>query len=446
MIRTSSRSRCGARTRLGALGASAAALLFAACGGSGASNGPEPEAALSAPAASVAPDAEVRPPDAPAAPTPAEAKQETVEASVGWVAAHQSRDGRWEVGGWNRWSMGERVSGDGLSGLGSARLDVAATALALLAYTGAGYTVDCDSHVGPVIAWGLHALLYRQDADGAFGDPLEPSWPVNHALAVLALTEIAETRPEPRLVEAVRLAVACYQRSRAAEEDRWTDDRAFGGLPPFAWIAIASDGALRAATLGPDGVRPSATGIDLDPALVRDRARVASWVTLPDAERSVAKVGAGLLLGFRHLEGGKKHPDVVASSAWLAERVPQSNATGEGVDALGWWIATRGLFLVGGEVWKKWEGALKPAVVDTQRKDGTNAELRGSWDPVGAGAAEGGRVVMTLACSLILEIWYRYDKVFGDSGGKPAKAPARVAPAASPRNPALPRRWYPTRK
>lgn len=449
MTRTSSQVRRAPRGSFRASVISVGTLLFAACGGSGGSRVEDVPATRGVEVHTTAVPAVAPPPD----PAAENAVNDVVEGEpVHWVAAHQSRDGRWEVGGWNRWSMGERVSGEGLTGLGSAPLDVAATALAVMAYTGAGYTVEHEGR-GPVIAWALHALLYRQDADGAFGDLQDRYGPVNHGLAVLALTEAAELRPEPRLVEAVRRGVDCYRRARAADEARWTDDHAFGGLPPFAWLALASDAARRPGKPEADGARPSATGLENDPDLVRDRTVVASWITLPDAERTMARLGAGLALGVRDLDGGKDHRGVVDAAAWLAARVPVWNATGEGVDPLAWWLGSRGVFQVGGEPWKRWEAALKHAVVDTQRKDGSYGDLKGSWDPVGVGAAEGGRVVATLACDLMLEIWYRYDKVFGDAGVSPAQKPARApaarpAPAGVPAKgaPALPHRRYPPRR
>lgn len=423
MIGTSSRWMRGTRGRLCVPVISVGALLLSGCG--------EP-----APRAARAPS--TVPPAVDASPREEEADLLPV-GKVRWIAAHQSGDGSWEVGGWDRWQMGHRVSGPRLTGLGSASLDVAATALVVAIHESARDHDEPGTPMRPEMAWGVHALLSAQDAHGAFGDPGNASWPVNQGLALFALAEIAEAHPEPGLAEAVRRGVARVRRSRATEPARWADARAFGGVPAFAWVALASQAAVYAAGRR-EGPRVSATGLEADPALARDRALVASWIALPEADRTLAKVGLGLHVGVADLAGGPRHPSAQAAAAWLAEHVPVWNATGEGVDALGWWLGTLGVFQVGGEPWKKWEAAIKPAVVDTQRKDGSPCEYKGSWDPVGVGAAAGGRVVMTAACYLIEEIWYRYDKVLGAPSSAPTTRSTPIVEPSPERG--LPRRRY----
>ena len=40
----------------------------------------------------------------------------------------------------------------------------------------------------------------------------------------------------------------------------------------------------------------------------------------------------------------------------------------------------------------------------------------GSWDPIDRWGFEGGRVYATAINTLSLEVWYRYDNVFGNTG------------------------------
>ena len=412
------------------------AILPAGCGGHDGAQIDATHAAREAESASAAPAAS-------AAQTGAD-DEELAPGDVKWLPAHQSADGRWEAAGWDRWKMGGRVTGERLPGLGSPSLDVAVTSLVLLAYDGAGYTATSRSHLGAVVAWGLHALRGLQDEEGAFGDPQDQMWPVNQGLAILALTAHAEGDSDPRLAASVRRGVARAQRSRALEPERWSRDPGFGGLPAFAWIALASDYARQAGAPRPEHPHPSATGLDLDPRLAEDRATVAAWITLPQTEWTLARVGAALLLGGDKRDGWNREGPVVAAGAWMTDHEPRWDATGAGVDAMGWWLASHGAFRVGGATWKGWERAMKPAISDTQRRDGTFCELKGSWDPVGAGAPEGGRVFMTAALTLAMEIWYRYDRVVGAASSSNATGPAAV-PAPPPPGPAegpLPPRRY----
>lgn len=431
MVTDPSRRRLGRHRRPCARAATMALVLLAACGG--------PEERGNTGAAPPTSKDSV----APAAPTPDDATP--LEAGeVKWVAAHQSASGRWQADEWDRWRMGERVAGERLPGRGSASLDVAMTSLALLAYAGAGYTPSDTTHVGAVVAWGLHAVREAQDTDGAFGDPKDPTWPVNQGLAIYALASHAALENDPRLVETVRRGIARYRKSRAVEPARWTSDRVFGGLPAFAWIALASSRPLVERTMGPRRGDASALGLETDRALARDRADVASWITLPEAQRTLAKVGAGLALGAGEGKEWGQLPTVVAAAGWLAERAPRWEPSGEGVDAMGWWLGTMGVFAAGGDGWKRWEAAMKPAIIDTQRRDGDPCELKGSWDPLGAGAEEGGRLFMTLTCALSTEVWYRYDQVLGvpeaASPTRPSREPTSRKPARVER--ALPRRRY----
>ena len=44
---------------------------------------------------------------------------------------------------------------------------------------------------------------------------------------------------------------------------------------------------------------------------------------------------------------------------------------------------------------------------------GDGRDERGSWDPVGPWGVDGGRVYSTAILAMCLEVYYRYDKVFG---------------------------------
>lgn len=389
--------------------------------------------------------------DAPSAVAPAptsSAADEVAEPVVGWVAAHQCRDGRWSAADWDRWRMGESFDGDRLEGRGMASMDVAVTSLAMLALAGAGHSSASGEPLGAVAAWGLRALLDAQDVDGAFGDPREAHWPVNQGLALLALSSHAALGADARVVSAVNRGVARYRRSRGVEPSRWTDERTFGGLPAFAWIVLAAD-TIFSTHGSPERKVSSGTSLDGDGEWVADRARIASWIASPEKERTLAKVGASLALGARADSSWRGQPGVAAAAEWLAAHAPQWDAGGRGVDAMGWWLGTRGAYAAGGEPWKRWEAAMKTAIIDTQRRDGSWCDYRGSWDPLGVGADEGGRVFMTAANQLSIEVWYRYDAVLGIAEPRAptlpvgAPAPTQRAPRAHATMPT--RRYTPCR-
>ena len=74
------------------------------------------------------------------------------------------------------------------------------------------------------------------------------------------------------------------------------------------------------------------------------------------------------------------------------------------------YYGTYAMFQMGGKYWKEWNKAMKSAVVESQRKDGSS---KGSWDPVGPWGYAGGRVYSTATMVLCLEVYFRYAKVLG---------------------------------
>ena len=66
-----------------------------------------------------------------------------------------------------------------------------------------------------------------------------------------------------------------------------------------------------------------------------------------------------------------------------------------------------------GKPWKIWKDAMDDAIVGTQRKDTTYCEYKGSWDPKGPWGHDGGRVYSTAVLAMCLQVYFRYDRVFG---------------------------------
>ena len=85
------------------------------------------------------------------------------------------------------------------------------------------------------------------------------------------------------------------------------------------------------------------------------------------------------------------------------------------IDFYYWYYASLALhqFTGGsGALWKKWNAAMAPALVDHQnRTDGS--DKKGSWEPMGRWCGSGGRVYATAINTLTLEVYYRYASVFG---------------------------------
>lgn len=62
--------------------------------------------------------------------------------------------------------------------------------------------------------------------------------------------------------------------------------------------------------------------------------------------------------------------------------------------------------------WRKWNEAMFEAIVKHQHMKGSGSRT-GSWDPLCAWGEDGGRVYSTALLTMCLEVYYRYDRVFG---------------------------------
>ncbi|MCC7137627.1 MAG: hypothetical protein IT460_04280 [Planctomycetes bacterium] len=410
------------RTRVAARGATLVVLTLAPL---------RPARAMDAPAV---PDAGVERP-------PEEDVRDAVE-EPRWLGSHQERDGRFSAARWHRAARGEplpeHVSAT-LPGVGRPEHDAAVTSLAVLAFVGAGWTASGTTTEDRTVAWARHFLRSEQRRDGAVGDPAGPAFATGHGLATWALAALAARSGRSDDAEAAERAFVYAVTARAEDERRWETDVGPGGVPPVAWLAMAADAA---ATRGPDGPGPSLAWANA-PAAMRVRRDVEAWLDEAPTSWSLGRVGVALALRLRGAPERRTEATSAAAAAWIAARPPRWREDGVGVDVMGWAAGTWALFAVGGEPWRAWETTLRDAVVDRQRKDGTYCRLKGSWDPVGVWADEGGRVFSTAANALILEVWYRYDKVLGAAPERPSRAvPAPQPPPDGDRAPP-PRRFAP---
>ncbi|MEM8711986.1 MAG: hypothetical protein AAGG01_13635, partial [Planctomycetota bacterium] len=96
----------------------------------------------------------------------------------------------------------------------------------------------------------------------------------------------------------------------------------------------------------------------------------------------------------------------------IIRRLPKWEPEKFGCDMYYWYYGSYAMFQMGGKYWKEWNKAMKPAVVESQRKDGGKT-YKGSWDPVGPWGYAGGRVYSTATMVLCLEVYFRYAKVLG---------------------------------
>ena len=130
----------------------------------------------------------------------------------------------------------------------------------------------------------------------------------------------------------------------------------------------------------------------------------------PHGRKGMAVTAAAALT--RLLVGGEKpdHPGVAGPCNLMKE---DKNLPSKWPGNLYYWYyATLCMFQRGGDHWVLWNKAMKPTLINSQRRDG---DFDGSWNPLfdyKGGHIYGGRVMSTALGAMCLEVYYRYLPMF----------------------------------
>ncbi|MFM7245192.1 MAG: squalene--hopene cyclase [Planctomycetaceae bacterium] len=335
--------------------------------------------------------------------------------ALAWLAKCQGKDGFWSLQG---------VYAD------PARQEnrLAATAMALLAFQGAGHTPTSGSHAATVQkAW--KALAARQLDDGRFEVP--PDVPhlhrmYSHAQATIAACELAGMTGDAGHGAVARRAIA-YAVAAQGPNGGWRYGPGEpGDMSVTGWYVMALKSGEMAGLDVPAetfrGVDAFLDGVALDGGsrygymrYVRDR---------PPADDTSAVSAEGLLA--RQFLGWRRDDERLAAGIrrLLDENLPKLRAWGakdgyDEKDVYAWYYLTQVVHHVGGQPWRQWNAAMREVLPRMQVQSGREA---GSWDPaLDHWGSAGGRLFETCFCTWMLEVYYRHLPLYGEE--------ALVAPA-----------------
>jgi hypothetical protein len=361
--------------------------------------------------------------------------EDAVEHALRWLAAHQSPDGGWESEGFGRWCDGKRVE-SGPDGAGKAQHDVGVTGLALLAFLGAGYTPRGEHPFSAVVSRGLRYLRNVQDAEGCLGSRASQHYVYSHAIGALALVEAygmtgssVWRNPAQKSLDFIGLCRNPYLAWRYGVKPGDNDTSVTGWM----MMALKSARLVNAADVARgrpasfeldadafDGIRAWIEKMtDTDSGRVGYQQRGSGPARTPEAvdrfpaDKSESMTAVGVLARVFLGENPKESRPVAKGADLMVRALPRWDPSDGSIDMYYWYYGTLAMFQVGGEPWKKWDVAMKPAVVDSQRMDGDYCLYKGSWDPIDPWGSDGGRVYATATMAMCLEVYYRYERVFG---------------------------------
>jgi hypothetical protein len=362
---------------------------------------------------------------------------DAVEHALKWLAAHQSPEGMWEAAGFDKWCDGKPAAeGQRPDGLGKALYDPGVTGLALCAFLGAGYTNRGNHPFAKVVSKGLRYLKNVQDPEGCFGPRTTQHFIYNHATAALAMVEAYGMTESPifkgsaqRALDFISLSRNPYFAWRYGVKPGDNDTSVTG------WMMMALKSAKMISEDAKSRGKDAPLTVDLeafdgiktwiekmtDPDYGRvgyiqrgqGPARPQELVDRFPGEKSESMTAVGVLARIFIGEDPRKSDIVQKGAKLMAEHPPTWNPTDGSIDQYYWYYATLAMFQVGGDLWKKWNDAMQTSIVANQRMDTEYCQYKGSWDPIDPWGADGGRVYSTAVLAMCLEVYYRYDKVFG---------------------------------
>lgn len=331
-----------------------------------------------------------------------------VAAGLAWLAKYQRSDGSWSLKG--PYSDGSQFDNT-----------AAATAMALLAFQGAGNTHEKGKYRVNVQK-GMDFLLRLQDDKGNFfhSGPLH-SGLYSQAQCSIAVCELYGMTKDSRLREPAQRAIQYCLEVQDKKRGGWRyipgedSDTSVTG-----WFVMALQSAKMAGLEVPSPVFGLVSQF-LDSVAYESGSRY-GYIVGGEPKRSMT---AEALLCREWMGWPKNDERLQRGSDWLVskENLPKWDER----DVYYWYYATQTLHHLEDDRWETWNHLMRELLPERQEKKGPEA---GSWHPTGARPDQwgfhGGRLYVTCLSIYILEVYYRHLPVY--SGG----ATTTVAEAQMP--------------
>ncbi len=327
------------------------------------------------------------------------ATEAAVANALDWIARQQQKDGLWSLTG--RYQDG-----------GSQENRLAATAMALLAFQGAGNTTKGGPYQ-QVVSRGWKRLLDAQSPEGNFDVgqiPLQHEL-YSHAQVTIALCELFGMTRDPSLAEPASRAVA-FALSAQGPNGGWRyEPGKDGDMSVTGWYMMALKSAEMAGMEVPEEAFSGVTDF-LDTVATQQGARYGYRRDNParDASPVTAAVSAEGLLCRQYLGWQRDDPRLVAGLELLMKEKPLDFDADK--DVYAWYYITQVAHHTQGPAWDRWNERLREVLPERQVVKGKE---KGSWDPaLDRWGSIGGRLFVTSLCTFMLEVYYRHLPLYGE--------------------------------
>jgi hypothetical protein len=304
-----------------------------------------------------------------------------------WLAKYQQSDGSWSLAG----PYADGSSNDSRAG---------ATAMALNAFLGAGYTHKSGEYADHV-SRGLKYLISRQDKEGFFatGDPSHHQM-YAQALATITLCEAYGMTGDSLLRDPASRAIRFAEYSQSRLKGWRYIPRQDADLSVTGWFLMAlMTGKMAGLEPNPEVIR------SVSEYLESVSHKYGARYSYQRSERPSLSMTAEGLLCRQYLGWPRNHEKLLEGiEVDLLPNAPDLKS--EVYSVYFWYYATQVLHHVGGDAWTQWNDQMKVVLPALQLKSGREA---GSWDPINDQfGPSGGRLYVTSLNLYCLEVYYRH--------------------------------------
>jgi hypothetical protein len=332
-----------------------------------------------------------------------EKTEQAVSQGLSWLSRQQQADGHWELH-------------QGYPDAGQLRTGTGATALALLAFLGAGHTHQ-DGPYKAKVGRGLKWLQAVQKKSGPlkgdfydFDREGDAASFYAHSQATIVLCEAYALTRDAELLPSIRDGLAFICDAQHSTTGGWKyRRRSEGDLSVFGWQIMALQSARMAGLDVPDEVLERATRF-LD--LVQEQGGARYRYEPNELKSSTLAMTAEGLLCRQYLGWPRNHPALLSGVKYLLEPENLPDWDSGHRNLYHWYYASQVLHNLQGAEWETWNAALREELVKYQVKGG--GKVGGSWNPfqpagaIDENADKGGRLYVTCLCLLTLEVYYRH--------------------------------------
>ena len=317
-----------------------------------------------------------------------------VKRALDWFVRNQTRDGFWSLKG-------------PYSNSGGIENRTAATAMALLAFQGAGHTHKTGDYQ-PVVRKGWNALLKDQKDDGDFWRP-----GVNHhrlysqAQATIAICELFGMTRDDKYRQPAQRAID-YAVAIQDSKGGWRYiPRSGTDTSVTGWFVMALQSA-RMAGLQVDSQTLERISKYLDAAASDGGARYGYQAQNAESVPMTAEA----LLCRQYLGWKRDDPRLISGVQYVLRHPIAFNNVDIDQNVYYWYYATQVVHHMEDDYWDQWNNVMR---AELPRQQVTSGKESGSWSPEGdRWGHHGGRLYTTALCTYMLEVYYRHLPIYSD--------------------------------